>query len=53
MFAADAVALGLRLRPDPANSTHGFVEPDSVMPLLDYRQALKATQNEWRVDEAG
>ncbi len=53
VFAADAVALGLRLRPDPANSKHGFIEPDAVVPISEYQQMLEATQAEWRKDETG
>lgn len=52
-FVADTVALNLRLRPDPANSKHGFVEPGAAIPLLEYRRALETTQGEWRVDEVG
>lgn len=52
-FVADVSAPGLRLRPDPANSKHGFVEPEAVMPIGDYRQSLEATQAKWRVDELG
>ena len=50
MFAANIVAVGLCLRPDPNNDKHGFVEPDAVMPTADYQQALAATQNEWVID---
>jgi len=47
-----SVSAGLLLRADPADPLHGFVEPDSVMPLTDYRAALEATQDFWRVDKA-
>lgn len=52
-FVADAVALSLRLRPDPTNSKHGFIEPDAEIPLSEYRRALEATQGKWQVDEEG
>jgi hypothetical protein len=50
-FAPNAVAKGLRLRLDPKNQAHGFVEPDEVMTLEDYRKALHATRPEWSIDE--
>jgi len=50
-FVSEAVAPRLRLRPDPRNARHGFVEPDVVMTLADYTDALGATQPQWLVDE--
>ncbi len=52
-FAAGTVALGLCLRPDPANDKHGFVEPVAVIAIADYQEALAATRDEWQVDETG
>ena len=50
-FVAGAVATGLKLRPDPRDPGHGFVEPDVVMALGDYQDALGRTQHHWSVDE--
>jgi hypothetical protein len=49
-FQDDPLAERLRLRVD--GSDHGLVEPDQPMPLVEYQNALKATQDQWRVDEA-
>lgn len=46
-FVQSPVADRLRLR--PGNHKHGFVEPDRVMPLTEYQEALAATQNQWHV----
>jgi hypothetical protein len=50
-FVAGQVATALQLRPDPANSNHGFVEPDAVMSLDSYQDAIRATRDDWSVDE--
>ena len=50
-FVEGAVAARLTLRPDPKKPGHGFVEPDQAMILTDYEDALKATRNQWHVDE--
>jgi hypothetical protein len=51
-FAPGPIAPGLVLRLDPARPTkHGFVEPDRIMTLEEYRQAIEATQNLWALDE--
>lgn len=43
-------ALGedLAYRPDPADATHGFVEPARIMSFDEYQQALHATRESWR-----
>lgn len=41
-----ANGLSLRL----VSYTHGFVEPQSVMPIADYQQHLAATRPDWRID---
>jgi hypothetical protein len=51
-FTDSRLAAGLWLRPDPANSSHGFVEPEAEMSLGDYQQALADTRPLWRIDEA-
>ncbi len=51
-FVQTAVAPGLQLRLDPANSRHGFVEPEAAMSVDIYRDALTATQEQWIIDEA-
>lgn len=38
----------LAYRPDPANPTHGFVEPAGIMLFDEYQRALHATQARWR-----
>lgn len=51
-FLEEAIATDLVLRLDPANrSGHGFVEPDKIMTLAAYQEALAATRDEWSVDE--
>jgi hypothetical protein len=50
-FVDGPVAGELMLRLDPRKSSHGFVEPDRVMALNDYEDALKVTRDQWRVDE--
>ena len=52
-FVAEPIAARLQLRPDPVNSRHGFVEPDTVMSAEDYQSALAATQDVWSIDETG
>lgn len=51
-FAAESVAPGLQLRPDPRDARHGFVEPDSIVSLEEYRDAISATQDNWTIDES-
>jgi len=31
---------------------HGVIRPDQVMPLVNYRANLVATQNDWDIDES-
>jgi hypothetical protein len=50
-FVAGAIAERLQLRPDPQNSSHGFVEPGGGMSLTEYQLALHATQDDWLIDE--
>src|SRR5207247_11175132 len=50
-FVAGAMAERLQFRPDPQNSSHGFIEPSERMSLTEYQLALHATQDEWSVDE--
>ena len=50
-FAEGSVTENLNLRPDPANTKHGLVEPASSMTLDDYQNALAATQEAWILDE--
>ena len=50
-FVASAVAKGLVLRPDGKRKGHGFVEPESPVPLQRYEEALAATAREWSIDE--
>ncbi len=47
----ESVAAGLQLRPDASDRQHGFVEPDNVVSLEVYREAIAATQSLWQVDE--
>jgi hypothetical protein len=51
-FAAGPVAERLQLRPDPAGTSHGFVEPEVRMSLSEYQEALHATRDLWEVDES-
>lgn len=46
-----ALVRGLQLRVDPKDGQHGFVEPEAMTTLGQFRQALAATQDQWRVDE--
>jgi hypothetical protein len=47
-FEGGSVTAGLVLRPDPDKPLqHGFVEPETVMPLDQYQQALAATRDVW------
>ncbi len=39
---------GLRLRVDPDEPTHGFLEPASEMQLADYRELIETTLASWR-----
>jgi hypothetical protein len=42
----------LLFRPDPEKpNTHGFVEPESTMPVGEYQEALAATRERWVIDE--
>jgi hypothetical protein len=50
-FVGGRVSANLLLRIDPRDKTHGFVEPDIMMQLHEYRQALAATRDLWEVDE--
>jgi len=50
-FVFSPVDIGLQLRPDPNNRSHGFVEPDQTMLLENYQSALHATQSRWSIDE--
>ena len=50
-FVACSVANGLVLRPDERRSGHGFVEPESTVPLQRYEEDLAATAREWSIDE--
>jgi hypothetical protein len=50
-FAAGALAPRLQVRIDVKNENHGLVEPDAVMDLADYQNALYATRDAWSVDE--
>ena len=48
-FEAGRLAARLVLRPDPdMPKTHGFVEPDQKMGLVEYEDALAATRDQWR-----
>jgi hypothetical protein len=35
-------------RPDPADPTHGFIEPRRAMTFDDYQSAIAATCTSWR-----
>jgi hypothetical protein len=50
-FTSGPVDVGLQLRPDPKNRSHGLVEPDGIMLLENYLRAIHATQPKWSVDE--
>jgi hypothetical protein len=50
-FVFSPVDIGLQLRPDAGNRSHGFVEPDHTMPLENYQRALHSTQPRWSIDE--
>jgi hypothetical protein len=44
----DELPDGLIYRPDPGRpDEHGFVEPDRVMSLEDYRRLLHGTREFW------
>ena len=46
-FVAGPIAEALELRVDAKDNTHGFVEPDKVMPVSRYQEALAATKDKW------
>jgi len=50
-FVASTVSANLQLTIDPNDLEHGFVEPDTIMALNQYVDALHATKGEWIVDE--
>ena len=50
-FVAGVIAERLQFRPDPQNSSHGFIEPSDRMSLTEYELALHATQDDWLIDE--
>lgn len=50
-FVAAPLTDRLALRPDPEDSSHGFVEPGRRMSLEAYAGAVAATRDEWVVDE--
>lgn len=50
-FVASAVTEQLRLRPDPENDSHGFIEPSDTMSIAAYQDAWHATQDDWSIDE--
>ena len=37
----------LTYRPDPTKSTHGFLEPNKAMPVIEYGEAIKSTRELW------
>lgn len=48
-FSDGPVAESLRMR--VTSPTHGVVEPDAKMPLIEFQNRLAGTQNLWRKDE--
>jgi hypothetical protein len=50
-FDRSPVAPGLELRPD--SRKHGTIQPDQLMTLLAYEDALAATRDQWVIDETG
>ena len=50
-FRAEPIAAGLDLRLDPRQAGHGYVEPDRVTALANYRAALGATREFWSVED--
>jgi hypothetical protein len=50
-FTAGPLAQHLRLRIDPEDPMHGFIEPDKIMTLAEYEAVLAATQPMWVVTE--
>ena len=51
-FADGPIAEPIRLRVDPRNASHGFVEPAAQMRKEDFQAAIAATKDLWRIDEA-
>jgi hypothetical protein len=52
-WVAGGVAPALGLVPDPLKADrHGFVSPNLIMSLADYRAALAATQGTWSLIES-
>jgi hypothetical protein len=51
-FDPGPVAARLRLRIDADDPFHGFIEPDAIMSLQEYLDALAATKELWSVDES-
>jgi hypothetical protein len=49
-FVGGGLAPGLHLRVH--STTHGFVEPQAVEPLGQYRDDVAATREQWIIDEA-
>jgi hypothetical protein len=50
-FVEDQITSTLRLRPDPENANHGFIEPANPMAADEYVRAIQATRGLWVVDE--
>jgi hypothetical protein len=48
-FVAGSVAQGLVLNAD--SDTHGTVQPNRPMPLIDYQGKLADTRDKWVIDE--
>jgi hypothetical protein len=47
-FVASLIAPRLCFRPDPEDDlSHGFIEPETVMLLVEYERALGDTQGAW------
>lgn len=47
-----ATDLALRCDTDEQPVLHGVVEPDRVMPLVEFQSALAATRDQWAVEES-
>lgn len=48
MIDDDRLGSDLVYRPDPKNTSHGFIEPNRSMTLSAFQQALAATQPLWQ-----
>ena len=48
-FVSERLAHKLQLR--VTSASHGLVEPEGVMPLNEYLEALARTRDLWRIDE--